>query len=196
MEGAVGERIRAEREQENIKIMTDPRKPTGKEVELHNLTHLPYRNWCDVCVAAKGKDLDHRRDVREARGLPEYSFDYCFPGNEFGYHLTILVGRERVTGMTMATVVPEKGSKGKFVADKVLEFITECGNLKGDIVIKTDQEPAIKYLAKDIVLERGNEPGCRTIIEESPVGSSGSNGVVERAVQSVEGQVRALKLAL
>jgi hypothetical protein len=137
----VGERIRAEREQENIKIMTDPRKPTGKEVELHNLTHLPYRNWCDVCVAAKGKDLDHRRDVREARGLPEYSFDYCFPGNEFGYHLTILVGRERVTGMTMATVDPEKGSKGKFVADKVLEFITECGNLKGDIVIKTDQEP-------------------------------------------------------
>jgi hypothetical protein len=147
-------------------------------------------------VAAKGKDLDHRRDVREARGLPEYSLDYCFPGNEFGYHLTILVGRERVTGMTMAAVVPEKGSKGKFVADKVLEFITECGNLKGDIVIKTDQEPAIKYLAKDIVLERGNEPGCRTIIEESPVGSSGSNGVVERAVQSVEGQIRALKLAL
>jgi len=144
VEGAVGERIRAEREQENIKIMTDHRKPTEREVELHNLTHLPYRNWCDVCVAAKCNDLDHRRDVREARGLPEYSFDYCFPGNEFGFHLTILVGRERATGMTMATVVPEKDSKGKFVADKVLEFITECGNLKGDIVIKTDQEPAIK----------------------------------------------------
>ena len=77
-----------------------------------------------------------------------------------------------------------------------MEFISECGDLKGDILIKTDQEAAIKYLAKDIVLERGNEPGCRTIVEESPVGSSGSNGVVERAVQSVEGQIRALKLAL
>ena len=98
--------------------------------------------------------------------------------------------------MTMATVVPEKGSKGKFVSDKVLEFFSECGDMKGDILIKTDQEPAIKYLAKDIVLERGNEPGCRTILEESPVGSSGSNGVVERAVQSIEGQVRAMKLAL
>ena len=196
MEGAEGQRIRAEKEQERIKAMADPRRPTEKEVELHNLTHLPYRNWCELCVAAKGKDLDHRKDVREARCLPEYSFDYCFPGDEFGYHLTILVGRERATGMTMATVVPEKGSKGKFVADKVLDFIAECGNMKGDILIKTDQEPAIKYLVKDIVLERGDEPDCRTVVEESPVGSSGSNGVIERAVQTIEGQVRVLKLAL
>ena len=124
--------------------MTDPRKPTDKEVEIHNLTHLPYRNWSDVCIAAKVKDLDHRKEVREARGLPEYSFDYCFPGNEFGYHLTILVGREWTTGMTMASVVPEKGGKGKFVSDKVLVFFSECGDMKGDILIKTDQEPAIK----------------------------------------------------
>jgi hypothetical protein len=33
-------------------------------------------------------------------------------------------------------------------------------------------------------------------LEESPVKSSGSNGIVERAVQSIEGQVRVLKLAL
>ena len=76
VEGSEGERIRAKSEQENIKIMTDPRKPTDKEVDIHNLTHLPYRNWCDVCIAAKGKDLDHRKDGRETRGLPEYSFDY------------------------------------------------------------------------------------------------------------------------
>ena len=98
--------------------------------------------------------------------------------------------------MVMATTVPEKGSKGKFTADKVMEFITECGHGAGDIVVKTDQEPAIAYLVKDIVLERGDEKGCRTIVEQSPVGSSGSNGVVERAVQTVEGQVRVLKLAL
>ncbi len=80
VEGAVGERIRAEREKEKIKVLADPRKPTAKEVEFHNLTHLPCRNWCEFCVAAKGKDLDHRKDVREIRGLPKYSFDYCFPG--------------------------------------------------------------------------------------------------------------------
>ena len=34
------------------------------------------------------------------------------------------------------------------------------------------------------------------MVEESPVGSSGSNGVVERTVQAVEGQIRVILLAL
>ena len=33
-------------------------------------------------------------------------------------------------------------------------------------------------------------------MEESPVGSSGSNGVVERAVQGTEGQIRVILVAL
>jgi hypothetical protein len=191
-----GERIRAEKPDENVRRITDPRKPSEREVEDHNRTHLPYRNWCPHCVKAKGKDLDHRKVVNDERVLNEFSFDYCFPGNELGYKLTVLVGRERTTGMTMATVIPSKGGSGKFVADKVMEFLAECGNQSGDIIVKSDQEPAIAYLVKDIVAERGNEAGCRTIVEESPVRSHGSNGVVERAVQTIEGQIRVMKLAL
>ena len=26
--------------------LRDPRAPTKYEVEQHNLTHIPYRNWC------------------------------------------------------------------------------------------------------------------------------------------------------
>ena len=196
VEGTVGEKIKVQHESEKIKVMTDPRKPSVKEVELHNLTRVPYRNWCPVCIAAKGNDLEHRKDVKDERSLPEFAFDYCFPGNELGYKLTVLVGKERGTGMTMATVVPEKGSKGKFVADKCMDFFVECGCRSGDIIIKTDQEPAIAFLVKDLVLERGDEPGCRTLVEQSPVGSSGSNGVVERAVQTIEGQIRVMNLAL
>ena len=54
------------------------------EVDKHNLTHLPYRNWCPICVRAKGKDADHRRVVDGTRCLPEYSFDYAFPGTSSG----------------------------------------------------------------------------------------------------------------
>ena len=194
-DGVEGERIRAEKEVA-VKRMTDPRKPTEREVEDHNRTHLPYRNWCPCCVQAKGKDMDHRTEIKDERALNEFSFDYCFPGDEFGYKLTVLVGRERNTGMTMATVVPMKGSTGKFVVDKVMSFIAECGSQSGDIIIKTDQEPAICFLVKDIVRERGDEKRCRTIVEQSPVASSGSNGLVERAVQSIEGHIRVMKLAL
>ena len=68
--GTVGDRIVASKGDEHVKLVADPRLPTEKEVEKHCLTHLPYRNWCSVCVAAKGKDLDHRECVCEGRGLP------------------------------------------------------------------------------------------------------------------------------
>ncbi len=46
-------------------------------------------------------------------------------------------------------------------------------------------------MIKDVVASR--EDG-RTIPEESPVKSSGSNGIVERGIQSIENQIRALYL--
>eukprot|EP00973_Karenia_brevis_P052751 7330993-Karenia_brevis.AAC.1 len=36
----------------------------------------------------------------------------------------------------------------------------------------------------------------KTVVEESPVKVKGSNGVVERAVQEIEGHMRAMYLAL
>ena len=65
--------------------------------------------------------------------------------------------------------------------------------MEGQIIFKNDQEPSIQYFIKDLVESR--ESG-RSHFEESPVRSSGSNGVVERGVQGIEGQVRALFLAL
>ena len=170
----------------------DPRLPSQKEVADHYLTHVPYRNWCPHCVRGRGKDLDHRKGLDEDRCLREFSFDYCFPGDEKGVKITVLVGRERVTGMTMASVVPVKGTLGQFAAMKVLDFIKECGAAEAEVILKADQEPAIEALMADVVKTRG---AAITVIEKSPVGSSGSNGVVERAVQTVEGLMRTLKSA-
>ena len=103
-----------------------------------------------------------------------------------------MVGRERVTGMTMASVVPVKGTSGQFAAMKVIEFIKECGAQGSEIIIKSDQENSIEALMRDVVKSRGKEI---TILETSPVGSSGSNGVVERGVQSIEGMIRTLRSA-
>ena len=33
--------------------------PSVAEVEQHELTHLPFRNWCRHCVGAKGKESPH-----------------------------------------------------------------------------------------------------------------------------------------
>ena len=120
------ERVRQDSGKGVIKKMLDPRLPTPEEVEEHYRFHLPYRNWCPVCVRAKGRDMDHNPSDRD-RKISEYGFDYCFPGDEFGYKLTVLVGKERLTGNWMATSVPTKGSSGRFAVDKCLEFLQELG---------------------------------------------------------------------
>ena len=53
--------------------------PTQAEVDRHNLTRLPFRNWCPHCMRGRGKEAPHRA-VKEARGeLPEISLDFCSP---------------------------------------------------------------------------------------------------------------------
>ena len=190
-EGEEVRKIKVEKEDGVVKELADPRRPSGKEVEKHRGTHVPYWNWCDICVRAKGRDWDHRKEVGKERGLCEYSFDYCFPGDELGYRLTVLVGRERVTGASFATAVPTKGSTGRFTIEKMIEFVEELGDGSQQIVVKTDQEPSIEAVVGDLVKER--EEG-RTIVEESPKQSSGSNGIVERCVQGIEGHLRVILL--
>ena len=188
------ERIGLAKEDEGFKRLLDPKLPTEQEVEDHYMGgHLPYRNWCPVCVRAKGKEMNHNQGGDKVRKLPEYSWDYCFPGDELGFKWTVLVGRERASKSWMATAVPTKGASGKFSVDKCLEFIDENGDRENRIVVKTDQEPSIQYLINDLVSDR-SEGG--TVVEESPVKNSSSNGVVERGVQEVEGQIRALFLGL
>jgi hypothetical protein len=187
------ERLAGEGDQRKVRILNDPRMPGLEEIRRHEINHCPYRNWCAHCVFGRGKDLDHRKGIEEERGLHEFAFDYCFPGDELGYKITLLVGRERLTGMIMSTTVPAKGSLGTFACDKVMQFLDECGCSENDVVIKTDQEPAIEFLMKDVKEARTK---ARTLIEEAPKQSKGSNGMAERAVQAIEGMVRTMKSAL
>ena len=185
------ERLVLPRDNEVIRKVIDPKLPSTMEIDMHNLTHLPYRNWCPICVKSKGKDMNHCDSSDKQRVVSEYCLDYCFPGDEFGYKLTVLAGKERLTGMRFATAVPTKGASGKFATDRVLYFSQEVGDSENKIIIRSDQEPSIQCLIKDIVGERAEG---RTVLEESPVKSSGSNGVVERGVQEMDNQIRAIFL--
>ena len=62
-----------------------------------------------------------------------------------------------------------------------------------DLVLKADQEALGKVL-RHAKAHRGE--GTQTMTEESPVKDSQGNGFIERSIQTIEGQVRTLKLAL
>ena len=123
--------------------------------------------------------MNHDKKQKEESALKEVSFGYCFPGDAQGQKLTTLVGKERRTSIQMATVVPTEGSSGQFAVEKAERFFKECGAGAEKTLIKSDQEPAIKVFVEDVIKVRGD---ASTIVEWSPVGSSGSNGVVERGV--------------
>ena len=198
-EGIIDERIGLEEDGDILRKLNDPSLPSPEEIKTHCLQgHIPYRSWCHICVRAQGRDRTHVGDKGGERNLPEYSWDYCFPGDEFGNKLTILVGKERKSKAWMAAVVPEKGARGRYATDKCLEFIAENGDAQGNIIVKTDQENPIKALIQSII---ENRPEGKTIPEESPKSSggqfqsSGSNGIVERGVQDKEGKIRAIYLS-
>eukprot|EP00973_Karenia_brevis_P078055 10842357-Karenia_brevis.AAC.1 len=71
-----------------------------------------------------------------------------------GYKWRVLVGKERKTGMIMATTVPHKGGRGVFAVNRFLGFINETGDAKVDIMVKSDTEEAMKMLIRSIQGER------------------------------------------
>ena len=104
-----------------------------------------------------------------------------------------MVAKDRETRMIKSSVVPAKGTSHEFLARRIRAFISELGYDHVDILMKSDQEPAIVDLVREAARIRAP---ARTLTEESPVGSSASNGVVERGILAAEGQIRVLKDAL
>ena len=181
-----------------VKVLPSPQRPSQKEVDEHNASHLPYRNWCPICVRARGREDAHKRIETRMNGKPIIVMDY----KSFGANLEdeddqseqeklkAIVMRDQETGMVSSHLVESKGVKDTWVIEKLVEDIADWGH--ADIVLKTDGEPAIVALQGAIREKRTNT----TVPVNPPAYNPQSNGVAERAVQEVSAQFRCLKLAL
>ena len=75
------------------------RRPTAREIEEHNITHTPAKNWCSTCVAAKATDDPHRRrrpeDVDDGaqQEIAKIYFDY-------GFFSAIVLRRDRYRSLS------------------------------------------------------------------------------------------------
>ena len=57
----------------------DPVKPSQKEMDEHEVTHLPFRNWCRDCVHGRGEKMHHRVKARdEVDCLMKLNIDIMF----------------------------------------------------------------------------------------------------------------------
>ena len=58
--------------------MPTAKRLTAAERAAHPTTHLPYRSWCDECVACRrDSPLHHALDYSKDH-VPEVMMDYCF----------------------------------------------------------------------------------------------------------------------
>jgi len=66
-------------EEREVVKMLDPRQPSEEERRTHNLTHLPYRNWCEHCVKGRGREADHKqlKSQPEEGGCMNYILITC-----------------------------------------------------------------------------------------------------------------------
>ena len=65
-------------EGEQARTMNVGHKPSVEEVNMHNLTHIPFRSWCPFCVAGKAKDNPHNRVEDQEAGVNIIDMDYMF----------------------------------------------------------------------------------------------------------------------
>ena len=171
------------------KKMQNTMLPSKAEREMHELTHVPFRSWCEHYVRGRGEGVRHEVGM-EMPEQTEVHMDFFFVGDEdHNEKFTVLAARERTTRMTMSAVAPSKGER-QFLARRVHAFLKEIGADTGDSTLKSDQEPAMKVTLSQVSRHRAAAGGGRTVIKHSAVEDSKGNGVVERVVKSIGGQSR------
>ena len=58
-------------EAKTARTLRTPEPPTDAARMAHNATHVPFTDWCPICVASRGRSSPHRR-------VPKFQMDYMF----------------------------------------------------------------------------------------------------------------------
>ena len=164
------------------KVARKPRTPTRAEIDAHYPLHADYRDWCPHCVAGKGISNQHRSGKKPEEEIgTTVSMDYLFMVPEEAEEdmdaVLIVYDANRRNMWTMVT-----DSKGPTATSVkwVIDRLNDAGYAGVELTLKTDQEPAILELKRQIGIKRE----AVTTMIESPVRESKSNGMVERAVKA------------
>ena len=177
------------------KSLSSPIKPSAEAIAAHNIAHFPYRNWCAICVEAKGKEFPHTRganrpDADDKGAIPTVSLDYNEPDAEGELKVRTIVGKDESTGNILHHKVMCKGIGDEWAIKKITKDLEELG--RRDVVLKTDGEPAIVNVQTKVQASRDG----RTIPRNPPIYDPKANGPCEKAVQDATAHARTLKLAL
>ena len=92
----------------------DPGAPTQQQIDDHEIDHMPYRCWCEACVAGRGIGDQHRAGPESQ--VPTVSFDYLLVTKK-GIKLKGEVDAEQV----LLKILVVKDSRGKMISAHVVK---------------------------------------------------------------------------
>eukprot|EP00969_Alexandrium_andersonii_P000118 5376-Alexandrium_andersonii.AAC.1 len=69
---------RQEQEVQKPRMMRRPQEPSRREWEEHQLTHMPFRDWCPFCVRGKAKAQGHGKEGDRDRNVEMVTRDYMW----------------------------------------------------------------------------------------------------------------------
>ena len=101
-----------------------------KQLQEQLLTHLPYADWCPICVACRRPNVAHGKTNEDERTIPLLSVDYCFlQDSQDEETLTTAVARIRPSRLCRAIAIEAKGGD-KLGIRQLASFIKEAGLTK------------------------------------------------------------------
>ena len=96
----------------NHKSRKVPIGPTEEQRRKHNETHLPYRSWCAICVAAKATEEGHMRKKEPETAVPVVQADYAeVKRQDDPDKVKILTCRDKKSGEFLTVYARQKGSQ-------------------------------------------------------------------------------------
>eukprot|EP00971_Amphidinium_carterae_P348034 6490285-Amphidinium_carterae.1 len=189
--------------EEAMQALPTPVLPDDMTRAHHNVTHTPYADWCQHCVAGRSRGEKHERTANPDPKDAEFEVDWTFygpdatPSTSQGASasssetlVTVLGIVHRGTGMTAALAVPSKG-KGNFAETMCVRFILLTSGAQQKLRLRADGEPASRAFLQ-AVAARLKTHGISAQPEHTERASHQSVGAVERSHSVVAAFLRTL----
>ena len=174
-----------EDEIQNVEVAEIPKQPTARERALHEVTHLPFRPWCQHCVATRSYG-DHHATVADATETAEREhptiqadFFFCEERCEESKYVLLLVD----VWTRFVHAEPLKVRNKRSVGEAMARFIGSLGHV-GTVEIAVDNENVLvagMEFCRDVRLRMG----FQTITTTNKNYDKARTSTAERMIQTV-----------
>ena len=149
-----------------------------------NATHVPFRDWCPICVSSSGRSSPHRRVVanKTADTLPKFQTDYMFirtvAESKTQPRITFVETR---SGVVISFMCARKGGYEDLTKEILRHF--EAYGFLNPVILQCDTEMSIIDVCRKVARERN----ARTVLRSAAKNKSSEQRVCRSSARTHSG---------